>query len=561
MRRFIVPIIICMVLSMELYAQKSSSGSTNTPFSKLDYEAIVDNISKHQDNPQLLFKYINAFTKKAKKENDTLQLIRSYSFAIFYSKLEEHKIKFADSIISISNKPAYRSNFINAYYLRGIAYYNMNSYDKALEDFLKVKKLNSNQDFDYELDLQADYNIGIIKNRIGEYEASVKLFKKAYNYYVQEEDAVYALNILPSIVDAYINLKKTDSSSHYNNLLIKKIDTVANKDLFSYYLLNEGAIDLQKKEYISSIHNINKAIPYLNTIEDYHNLQFCYYYLGANYSYLNNEEAAINNLKKMDSMFIKINDVHPNTRKGYELLINYHKKNKDETNELVYVNRLLGIDSVLTKNYKRLSKTMFKEYDTPKLLVEKERIINTINDKNQISKKYLSTAAIVLIILVIVVIYYFNENKKNKRKFESLFNKNKDIENTPIQIKSDDTINLNINSDVIDDILLKLETFEKNNDFINSNLTLNSLAKDFETNSKYLSKIVNHYKNKNFSNYLNDLRIDYAVHKLQHENVFRNYTIKAIGNEVGFNSAESFSKAFHKSTGLKPSFFLRQLNK
>ncbi len=33
----------------------------------------------------------------------------------------------------------------------------------------------------------------------------------------------------------------------------------------------------------------------------------------------------------------------------------------------------------------------------------------------------------------------------------------------------------------------------------------------------------------------------------------------AIAEEAGFNTAESFSKAFFKKTGIKPSYFIKEL--
>ena len=57
------------------------------------------------------------------------------------------------------------------------------------------------------------------------------------------------------------------------------------------------------------------------------------------------------------------------------------------------------------------------------------------------------------------------------------------------------------------------------------------------------------------------MRIDFVIEKLKTDEVFRRYTIKAIAMEVGFNTAEAFSKSFFKSTGIYPSFFLKELEK
>jgi len=104
-----------------------------------------------------------------------------------------------------------------------------------------------------------------------------------------------------------------------------------------------------------------------------------------------------------------------------------------------------------------------------------------------------------------------------------------------------------------------LKQFEEDKKYLKTDITILNLAKDLETNTRYLSKIINHYKEKNFSNYLNDLRISYAVDKLTNDVQFRKYTIQAIGNEVGFNNAESFAKAFYKNTGIKSSYFIKNI--
>src|SRR5690606_14623444 len=91
--------------------------------------------------------------------------------------------------------------------------------------------------------------------------------------------------------------------------------------------------------------------------------------------------------------------------------------------------------------------------------------------------------------------------------------------------------------------------------------TLNSLAKELNTNSTYLSKVINSSMQVNFSNYLNNLRVEYAIEKLAKSEKFRSYTIKAIAEESGFSTAQSFSTAFYKITGIYPSYFIKRLNK
>ncbi|WP_109097198.1 helix-turn-helix domain-containing protein [Aquimarina sp. AU58] len=72
-------------------------------------------------------------------------------------------------------------------------------------------------------------------------------------------------------------------------------------------------------------------------------------------------------------------------------------------------------------------------------------------------------------------------------------------------------------------------------------------------------KVIYCHKQKTLSQYINDLRIDFVVEKFRSDSKFRKYTIKAIAQEVGFNTAEAFSKTFYKKTGIYPSYFIKKL--
>jgi AraC-like DNA-binding protein len=111
----------------------------------------------------------------------------------------------------------------------------------------------------------------------------------------------------------------------------------------------------------------------------------------------------------------------------------------------------------------------------------------------------------------------------------------------------------------IQDIKLKLERFESNKGFLKKNITVDSLAKDLGTNRDYLSKSVNELKGKNFSQYLNELRINYIVEELKTNNVLIKHTVSALAEDIGFNNSESFSNAFKKITGTLPSYYIKLL--
>jgi len=106
-----------------------------------------------------------------------------------------------------------------------------------------------------------------------------------------------------------------------------------------------------------------------------------------------------------------------------------------------------------------------------------------------------------------------------------------------------------------------LSHLEKNEEFLINNFNINTVAKKIKTNTTYLSKFVNEYLNKSFVDYTNDLRVKYVIDRLKSDRTFRNYTIKAMANEVGYKSAEALNRNFKKVTQVYPTQFIETLKK
>jgi AraC-like DNA-binding protein len=111
----------------------------------------------------------------------------------------------------------------------------------------------------------------------------------------------------------------------------------------------------------------------------------------------------------------------------------------------------------------------------------------------------------------------------------------------------------------VDEILLKLKNLEAQEFYLNPKYNLYATAKKIETNTTYLSNILNTHEKMTFTEYLNNLRIQYTLKRLQSDKKFRMYTIKAIAKEVGYKSHGSFSRAFKAKTGENPSTYLKKI--
>lgn len=93
--------------------------------------------------------------------------------------------------------------------------------------------------------------------------------------------------------------------------------------------------------------------------------------------------------------------------------------------------------------------------------------------------------------------------------------------------------------------------------YLDSNLTLESIAHKLQLSTSYLSRILNAELQTNFTEYLNSFRIKEAKSYLKNPE-FSKYTIIAIGLEAGFNSKSTFFNVFKKTTGQTPLEFKKE---
>ncbi|WP_299891517.1 helix-turn-helix domain-containing protein [uncultured Lacinutrix sp.] len=509
------------------------------------------------------FFFTKIYLHKAKNENDTIRIANGYSQFIGTTDNELLQIAYADSIIS--HTKYFKNNHIYpgyGYMVKGITYYILFDYKKSIENYLISKdyaiKNNNTQHLFYIND-----GIGEIKMFWGNYNDAILHFKSQLNYLIKNDNVYFNrynyLLTLSKLSDCHIQLKQLDSALFYNRKGFK--ESIKRKDNYwpSKFTKQSGYILYFKNNFIAALDSIKKgeksdvmAIHKLNTN----------YYKGEIYNKLNHNANALYFFKKADSIYnAHPEQILPEARAIQEYFVKYYAKQKDVNNQLKYVNRLLHVDSILDANRKELNETIIKEYDRPRLLAEKQSIINDLERKTTKSRLYLiSLIAGLLSLLAFTIRFYYKKNLYKKR-FSNLISTNSEIEEKEDLIITPKNPLKGVSQDVIEAILKQLEVFENKNSYLDNTITLSNLAKTLNTNSSYLSKVINHYMQKNFNAYLTDLRIDYCIATLKTNKTIRSYTIKAIAEQVGFKNSESFSKAFYKKTGIYPSFFIKQIDK
>lgn len=111
-------------------------------------------------------------------------------------------------------------------------------------------------------------------------------------------------------------------------------------------------------------------------------------------------------------------------------------------------------------------------------------------------------------------------------------------------------------------ILLKLENaMEKEQYFMESELTLDKLAKLTTLNKYHISETLNHFVNKPFYTFINEYRIEYVKEKLKCMSKKNSgINILDLAYESGFNSKSSFNRYFKEITTHTPREYINLIS-
>ncbi|NJM79107.1 MAG: helix-turn-helix transcriptional regulator [Flavobacterium sp.] len=535
---------------------------------KMSYDELYDLYFDYNDNIKAQNRIANFYISKGSAEKKNIEIARGYYLHSLFDR-EKNKYKsiiYLDSVIKYSNGSKDFFFPFEAYVEKAKLYTDLNKYEETILNYLKAEKY-AKEDNNLDNYYKSKYLIGIFKSEIlGEIDEAMELYNE-YKDFLKNKDLTdpyylyYYKRLIFILADAHKAKLNIDSSSYYNKLGYKLSNESKDDYTKSLFILNEGANQVMNKSYKTALDSVNKGSLEIIKSKDYGNILATYYYYGKCYEGLNNKELAVKYFKKVDSIYIQRKHITPEFVSGYHYLISYYKEKGDKINQLEYLTKFMKIDSTLQKGYKKWNKLLKDKYDFPHLVEDKENLIDELNDDKKYNHKIMILLGIVVGLSLFFGIRQTYLKKLYKERFENLVNTN--LTNNSEEVIEQPSIttfeNIGIADEIVETILKELKSFEKNKGYLNTTISVQSLAQEFNTNSKYLSTIINAKKEKKFTQYINDLRIDNIVNELKNNKNLRKYTMAAIAEEAGFNTAESFSNAFFKKTGIKPSYFVKEL--
>jgi AraC-like DNA-binding protein len=243
---------------------------------------------------------------------------------------------------------------------------------------------------------------------------------------------------------------------------------------------------------------------------------------------------------------------------AYNIMTQCYNEKKDTKNAYRYAKKSLELIQSI-EGIKSKSLNFLHNYDLSIIKKESNQIIAS---KNYFKMSLLGIS--ILLLLVSIGFYYYYKLQKEKQiRFLKI------IENLK-ESKTTDTHNLHSNSteelpkqlideELIEKIAIGLKKLEQKEAFLNPNFKLAFVAKKVNTNTAYLSQYFNQTIQKTFSEYTQELRVQYVLQKLNDAPYFRKYTLQAIAEEVGYKDAKTFVRVFKKQTGISPNYYIEKL--
>ena len=551
--RVLMFVVLTLCISQALFSQDNSEQTTsnysiNSTFSELHE---LESVAMADSRIDELKEIVKVHLKKAKKENDPIEVARAYYYRILNEK-PHVALVYSDSMIQITENSVHPNYPTLGYILKANIFYDQGKFQLALDNFLKAHDLALEKN-NIEDQREISLAIAAIRNINGQHYAAADLYNRSLNLLKQKSSSTegfyddYA-TLFYNLSLTYLRLSQLDTSKYYVQKGIELSRLEHKKEDFKDFVLVDAQINFYKRDFKKAKDTLLK---YINDFEGT-SKAIKLYYLGKIEKHFGNEKAATTYFKTIDSIVSSTEDPFDEVKDVYQQLIISSILEDDEKEQIDYIEKLIYYDSVLSSEHENIANQAVVAYDIPDLKRQKLKAENQLQAKNI----YVALIAILAGLAMLMGLYFYMRSRKMNTRLKLLMQgsemgeeKTKTITEHPSSVPEE----------IRKDILEKLAVFETSEGFMSKDLDMYGLAQQIGTNTTYLSTVINHYKKISFPTYIKDLKIKAAINQLSKNPDLLKYNYQGLAEVFGFKTGESFSKAFYKKTGVYPSKFLNEL--
>ena len=480
-------------------------------------------------------------------------------------------IMYFDTVIEEAQKAGNTRSEMTALATKAVFYNTNGYYAEAIDPYYKTSKLALELE-DYAMYFSVINNLGWLKGTLEDYEGAVETMKEGLDELSKESIVLndslttkreLQMSLLTNIGKAYENSMQPDSTIHYVEKAFALSNTSADSCYQKIFHLVRAEAFILKSDFLKAKEDVETYTTLCLPMNKSDSLVWSGT-LGKIYIGTKKYQEAVDIL----NLGLRVYDVPKEEEKYmddyYKVLAKAHKSLGQLDSANYYFEKHINTTSEFGKLRTNIS-TSFKNQEIDAFQNELDTLAEEKAQKENLILYGGVAGGIVILFLVVGLVRSNKQRKENEAKFQTLFDKVNGAQKEVQIVNTKDTVleergASDVNEETTQQILDGLKKLEGQHYYLHPACSAHNVAKRIKTNTTYLSKVINAAFEKNFSTYINDLRINYAILKLKEDTKFRGYTIQAIATELGYKSADSFTKYFKQHTGLNPSFYIKKLN-
>ena len=558
-----------LFMSVSIWAQKDT-------LSTKSYEELEELITMYVSKDSTVsFKITRYYLEKASAEKDREKIAFAkgrLGFLLGQAEYLESGIAYLDEAILLCQELDLRELEMRAHLTKGYIYNSNGLYPESIASYYKGLDI-AEETADFSTYYSVINSIGWIKGSLEDYTGAVEIMQKGLS---QLSDTTMVFNgdiatrhqlriaLTANISKAFENANMSDSSLVYVNRAFELVKPVEDSCVQKTLYMLRAEAQILKNRYNLAKEDIEKYKSICGPLSKNDSL-----IVGGNMGkvfYGTKQYAkAIEELNRGLKAYPIPEDEEKYMEDYYKILAKAHKKEGNIDSANYYLEKHINTTTESDKLSKDLS-TSFKNRELEKFQQELDDLTKQRSQRDALIVYGSIAGGAIIFLLILGLVRTNKERKANEIKFQNLLDKvnaSQDLEPQIINTKDtelDQKTSVDVNPETTQQILDGLKKLEEQHYYLHPACSAHNVAKRIKTNTTYLSKVINTTYQKNFSTYVNDLRVNYAILKLKEDTKFRGYTVNAIATELGYKSADSFTKYFRQHTGLLPSFYIKKLN-
>lgn len=198
--------------------------------------------------------------------------------------------------------------------------------------------------------------------------------------------------------------------------------------------------------------------------------------------------------------------------------------------------------------------TLFSDYESVKLK-------NQLQSKEiEISRLYSALYIIGTVLTLALLAVTYSAYRRKDKMYTTMVEQHQQFIRQLSESKENEEKKLDAKNKTELELYNKMEDLMKNKKIYRmKDLSLEKLAEILGSNRTYVSAIINKFTNLTFYNYIHKYRINEAISIIS--NPEDDTAMKAICDDIGYNSLTSFYRAFQRETGCSPVIYRDRLRK